>query len=100
MSGMKINGPGNIPYAVSGYRVDNKAAGYRKNEAVSGPDELALSEAAVSFSKILAEVKEAVAGQKADNFARITELKAKIEAGTYSISAEDVAEGILGELYG
>lgn len=94
---MKINPMGNAGY-ISGNNRTGKVDAYKKSQLTPGSDEAVLSEEAVSFSKIFAQAKESVRSPEDQD--RIADIKAQIQAGTYNVDSQDVAESILGDLFG
>ena len=96
---MKINPTGNPNFIQNSYRA-GKVDAYKKSAALPGRDEAALSEEAISFSRVFSEVREAVAPARGEaESGRIAALKAQVEAGTYRIDSEKLAESIIGDLF-
>lgn len=96
---MKINPTGNTNFISGNYRA-GKMDAYKKSQSPASLDEAALSEEAVSFSKIFAQVKDAANTRSAADMERIADIKAKVQDGTYYVDSEDIAESILGDLFG
>ena len=96
---MKINPAGGPGYIPGSYRVSHIDA-YRKSAGLQKRDEAVLSEEAISFSKVFAEVKQTANIRSSEELTHIAELKAQVEAGTYRIDSDKIAESILGDLYG
>lgn len=95
---MKITPTGRPSYVQGGYRADKPGPGGKS--AGLGRDEATLSSGALSFSKILAEVRESAYVQSEGELSRIAELREQIKNGTYHVSSEDIAESILGDILG
>lgn len=96
---MKINpigGPGYIP----GNNRARKIDAYRASALPPTRDEAALSEDAISFSKVFTEAKQALGAEAESRADRVASLKARVEDGTYRVDSDKIAESILGDLYG
>lgn len=96
---MKINPTGNAGFVNSAYR-NSKVELYKQNQSVSRGDKAELSDEAISFSKAFSAAKSAAGIEDSDKADRIAQIKQQLQAGTYKVSSEDVAESILGNLYG
>ncbi len=96
---MKVNQAGGANFIPGGYRA-GKVDAYKKSQSVSRGDEASLSGEAVAFSRVMASIKgtdSETAAQEAD---RIAAVKQQVQSGEYRVSGSDVAESILGKLYG
>jgi negative regulator of flagellin synthesis FlgM len=94
---MKINPAGGTGYIGGGYRAA-KIGLYKNNIPAMGGDEAQLSSNALSFSKAMASAR-AEASSSADNLARIEEIRQQVQAGTYRVDSDKIADSILGSLY-
>lgn len=63
-----------------------------------GSDEVSFSKEALSFSKLMSELKEQVEVSGADRQERIDELKTAVQNGSYRVDSGRVADSILGYL--
>ena len=93
---MKINPIAN-PNILRSYQAtrpvsDKKVAG--------GRDEVTFSEEALSFSKALAEAREAIEVRTPDERTHISNITNAIRQGEYKVSSEEVAEKILESVSG
>ena len=94
---MKIN-PINNPNILKAYG-KNKVGQPSVGKAADGRDEVSFSQAAVSFSKALAEVRERVhQAPPADRQALLEDLSARIQSGQYQVSGEDVADKMIADI--
>ena len=66
-----------------------------KPEAPGGRDAVTVSDEAMSFSKILAEAKDAIELRSPEEKARIEEITQAVRQGTYRIDSDKIAEKIL-----
>lgn len=96
---MKINGPGNTNFIADNYRARQIDA-YKKSAGVPARDEAALSSEAISFSKVFTEAREALNLRGASDPSRIADIKERVQAGTYRVNSEDIADSILKDLFG
>lgn len=71
-----------------------------KGDRIQVRDEATLSSESISFSLALAEAREALNTRSAADPNRIADIREQIQAGTYRVSSEDIADSMLGELYG
>jgi len=94
---MKIN-PINNPNILKAYG-KSKAAPTHVGKVAEGRDEVSFSQAAVSFSKALAEVRASVnQAPPADRQALLEDLSARIQSGQYQVSGEDVADKMIADI--
>lgn len=96
---MKINPIGGPDY-IQGNSRSRKIDAYRASQLPPSRDEATLSEDAISFSKVFTEAKQAMGPEGTDRPDRVAELKVQVAEGTYHIDSEQIAESILGDLYG
>jgi len=90
---MKIN-PITNPNVLKSYQA-TKPLGPEKNKFPSGRDEVTFSEEAISFSKALAEARDAIEVRTPDEKARIADIADAIRQGEYKVASEKVADKIL-----
>lgn len=89
---MRINGVNKV----NGIYKSNKAKkAYSASNVSQGKDTLALS----SFAKELQVAKKAVSNTPDIRQAKVDEIKQRMEAGTYNITAVQVAEKIVDKYY-
>lgn len=74
-----------------------KANAYKQSVGL-GRDEAVLSEEALSFSKIFSEFREAAGAANAGQPERVADIRAQLQAGTYKVDSEKIAESLLGIL--
>ncbi|NMA01083.1 MAG: flagellar biosynthesis anti-sigma factor FlgM [Clostridia bacterium] len=84
---MKIH---NIPGVMKAYN-QKKVHSTHKPESIGKKDEMSISNEAQVMSKIMQRVKETPDIREE----RVNELKQQIKQGTYSVSADNVAEKLL-----
>ena len=89
---MKIN-PITNPNILRSYQA-TKPAPERIN-IINGRDEVTFSDEALSFSKALAEARDAIELRTPEEKAHIADVTAAVRQGTYRIDSEKVAEKIL-----
>ena len=89
---MKIN-PITNPNILRSYQATKPAPA--KTKVISGRDEVIFSEEALSFSKALAEAKDALELRSPEEKAHIAEVTDAVRQGEYRIESEKVAEKIL-----
>jgi len=90
---MKIN-PITNPNILKSYQA-TKPLGPEKNMFPSGRDEVTFSEEAISFSKALAEARDAIELRTPEEKARITDIADAIKQGEYKVGSEEIADKIL-----
>ena len=89
---MKIN-PILNPNILSTYQATKPSQ--TKSKSVSGRDEVTFSDEALSFSKALAEAREAIEVRTPEERAHIADVTTAVRQGEYSVDSEDVAGKIL-----
>ena len=87
---MKIDPIANIDYVKSTYAPAAKVSG--ADTRVNNSDEVTFSAEARTFSMALSAAK---AGAIESDSAKVAEVKAQVEAGTYFVSADKIAESII-----
>jgi flagellar biosynthesis anti-sigma factor FlgM len=92
---MKIN-PIINPNVLRSYQANKP--GLEKTQSVAKRDELSLSKEAVSFSKALAEAKDAIEFRTPDELAHIANIKQAVSQGQYKIDSDLIAARIVDEL--
>jgi len=90
---MKIN-PITNPNVLRSYQA-TKPLEPEKARLASGRDEVTFSEEAISFSKALAEARDAIEVRTPDEKAHIAGIADAIKQGEYNVESEKVAEKIL-----
>jgi len=71
------------------------------NNVASTRDEVTFSPEALSFSKVLSEVKkESLELRSPEERAHIADIKEAVEKGEYNVSSEDIADRILSSILG
>lgn len=95
---MKINGVGGPGFIQGNYKA-NRITGQERYGIAQGGDKVSISEEAMTFSKVFAAAKQEAGVRETEVKSRIDTIKEQLENGTYSVSSEDLAESILGELY-
>jgi len=90
---MKINAIVN-PNILKAYAVTKPAAKSAARTSL-GTDEVSFSDEAISFSRVMAEVRSLMTAGSEENTARVAEIKASIADGTYHVSGDTLAEAIL-----
>jgi len=71
-----------------------------KAKTVGGRDEVTFSDEALSFSKALAEARDAIEVRTPEERAHISDLTTAVRQGEYHVESEDVAEKILESVRG
>ena len=71
-----------------------------KTKSTIGRDEVTFSAEALSFSKALAEAREAIELRTPEEQAHIAEVKEAIEQGEYRIDSDKIADKILESVLG
>ena len=94
---MKINPIAN-PNVLRSYQA-TKPAPERTNVS-SRRDEVTFSEEALSFSRAMAEARDAIELRTPEENARIADVKTAVRQGTYKVSSEEVAGKILESVLG
>jgi len=94
---MKIN-PITNPNILRSYQATK--ASPEKTRVASGRDEVIFSEEALSFSKALAEAKDAIELRTPEERTHIAEVTEAVRQGTYHVSSDKVAEKILESVTG
>ena len=89
---MKIN-PIPRPNMIKSYYT-NQVAAPGKGKVAAGADEVAFSEQALSFSKVLAEVKASDV-RSAEELSRIANIATLVQRGEYQIDSRMVAEKMI-----
>ena len=92
---MKIN-PIINPNVLRSYQANKP--GFEKTKSVEKRDELSLSKEALSFSKALAEAKDAIEFRTPEEQAHIAGIKQAVAQGTYKIDSDLIAARIVDEL--
>jgi len=90
---MKIN-PITNPNILKSYQA-TKPYGPEKAKFPTGRDEVTFSEEAISFSKALAEARDAIEVRTPEEKARIADITAAINQGEYRIESDKIADKIL-----
>ena len=72
--------------------------GLEKNKAIDKRDEVSLSKEALSFSKALAEAKDAIEFRTNEEKAHMANIKQQINQGTYRIDSNLIAARIMDDL--
>ena len=72
--------------------------GVEKTKSVEKRDELSLSKEALSFSKALAEAKDAIEFRTPEEQAHIANIKQAVSQGQYKIDSDLIAARIVDEL--
>ena len=93
---MKINPIAN-PNILRAYQATKPAQ--EKAVVASGRDEVTFSEEALSFSKALAEARDAIEIRTPDEKARITDITTAIRQDQYKIDSDKVADKILESVF-
>jgi len=94
---MKIN-PISNPNILRSYQATRPLA--EKTKYQSGRDEVTFSAEALSFSKALAEAREAIETRTPEEQTHIAGIKEAIEKGEYNVDSGKVAEKILESVLG
>ena len=94
---MKIN-PITNPNILRSYQA-NKPAGPEKSKVQSGRDEVTFSAEALSFSKALAEARDAIELRSPEEKTHIANVTQAVRQGEYKVDSEKVAEKILESVY-
>ncbi|MCL2151621.1 MAG: flagellar biosynthesis anti-sigma factor FlgM [Oscillospiraceae bacterium] len=89
---MKIN-PISNPSIIKSYQPAKTVP--EKTKATGRRDEVVFSEEALSFSKAMAEAKDAIEFRSPEEKARIAEIAAAVRQGTYRVDSDKIAEKIL-----
>lgn len=89
---MKIN-PVFNPNILKNYQAVNRITA--KPETPVNRDAVTVSDEALSFSRILAEAKDAIETRTPEEKARIDEIKLAVLQGTYRIDSDKIAEKII-----
>ena len=89
---MKIN-PITNPNILRAYQTAKPAPS--RVSAAAGRDEVTFSEEAISFSKALAEARDALEIRTPDERARIADIAEAVRQGSYSVAGDKVADKIL-----
>ena len=89
---MKIN-PISNPNILRAYQATKPAQEVTK--VASGRDEVTFSEEALSFSKALAEARDAIEIRSTEERAHIADVTAAVRHGQYKVDSGDVADKIL-----
>ena len=95
---MKIN-PIQQQEAIQSYRT-NRVVRSNSGANLSKMDEVTFSQEAVSFSKILTEVKTYMEACASTRSVRADEIARLIQSGEYDIESEKVAEKIINDIMG
>ena len=90
---MKIN-PITNPNILRSYQA-TKTLGPEKKQFSSGRDEVTFSEEAISFSKALAEARDAIELRTPDEKAHIANIADAIKQGEYKVESDKIADRIL-----
>ena len=90
---MKIN-PISNPNVLRAYQA-TKPAGAVKTKYSSGRDEVTFSNEAISFSKALAEARDAIEVRTPEEKAHIADITTAVRQGEYKVDSERVADKIL-----
>jgi flagellar biosynthesis anti-sigma factor FlgM len=93
---MKIN-PIMNPNILQTYRA-NTVKPAKTQSVESGTDEVSFSENAVSFSKVMAALKEDTRTRSVEEQARFDAIASAVRGGTYKIDSDKVAEKIMSSL--
>ena len=94
---MKIN-PISNPNILRSYQATKPVQDKAKSSG--GRDSVTFSEEALSFSKSLAEAKEALETRSPEEKARIADIKQAVRQGTYNIESDKIADKILESVLG
>ena len=94
---MKIN-PITNPNVLRSYQTTKPAPETAK--VTSGRDEVTFSEEALSFSKALAEARDALELRTPEEKAHIADVTAAIRQGTYKVDSDKIADKILESVLG
>jgi len=94
---MKIN-PITNPNILRSYQATKPFSAGSKTSA--GRDEVTFSEEALSFSKALAEARDAIETRTPEEKARIADIATAIRQGEYKVSSDEVADRILESVLG
>ncbi len=80
------------------YKYESVAGGTQQKNAPAAriSDSVELSEGAQKYALLLKKAKETAEAAGADEKARVADIAARITAGTYQVSDDDVVKGILG----
>jgi len=90
---MKIN-PITNPNILRAYQT-TKPAGTEKSKFNSGRDEVTFSAEAISFSKALAEARDAIELRTPEEKAHIADITTAVRQGEYHVDSEKIADKIL-----
>ena len=93
---MKIN-PITNPNILRSYQAAKPAP--EKSNVASGRDEVTFSEEALSFSKAMAEAKDAIELRTPEEKARIADITEAVRQGTYRVDSDKVAEKMLESVF-
>jgi flagellar biosynthesis anti-sigma factor FlgM len=96
---MKIN-PLHNPNIIKSYAASRPLKA-QAAKAAPGMDQAVFSDEALSFAKALAEARQtesAAPSSDAARAAKVADIKARVENGTYNVSAEDVADRMIEDI--
>ena len=94
---MKIN-PISNPNIFRSYHMTKPNA--EKTKVTSGRDEVTFSDEALSFSKALAEAKDALELRTQEEKAHIADITTAVRQGTYRVGSDKIADKILESVLG
>jgi len=94
---MKIN-PIMNPNVLKSYQATKST--YETSQVAIKRDEVTFSEEALSFSKAMAEAKDAIELRTPEENARIADVKAAVRQGTYRVGSDEIAGKILESVLG
>lgn len=96
---MKINPTGSANYIQGGYRT-GKLDSYKKSQSAGRSDSALLSGEAVAFSKVMASIRESDPALNPEEQSRVADIKSQVQSGEYRVDSSDIADSILGDLFG
>lgn len=94
---MKINPLGNSNMINTYNKVAKPPAPEKPFETAAPTDQVTFSQEAMTYSSTISKIKEALEVRSPEETARVEDIKARVQDGTYEIDAEAVAEKIIND---